>query len=49
MKIETYILTPSFAFCFSSGDALEEKMKKVAKSAKINAIDSLAILNRNEK
>ena len=47
MKIETYFLTPSFALGFWSGDALE-KMKKVAKSAKVNAIDSLAILGRNE-
>ena len=43
MKIQTYFLTPSFAFSFSRGDALE-KMKKVAKITKINAIDFLAML-----
>ena len=43
MKIWIYSLTPSFAFGFSRGDALE-KMKKVATITKINAIDFLAML-----
>ena len=42
-KFKLNFLTPSFAFSFSRGDALE-KMKKVAKITKINAIDFLAML-----
>ena len=47
LTLENSMYFPTTSFGFSSGVALE-KMKKVAKSVKINAIDSLAMLDRNE-